>query len=178
MKTTIISRLSMFLFFYLALSNAFAQKEFAFASSNDPYLKIDPPGISSLKNIAANDKVTRKIQKYFSKNFINSNDLRWEGVNDNVLGTKVSNEITTKTLFNEKGKFVYTIDYSSEKILPAYIKTMVMKAYKKYEIISVAKILEANRKIWVIKLDSKNDIATVRVEDGEMEEVGFFQKSH
>jgi negative regulator of sigma E activity len=81
-------------------------------------------------------------------------------------------------LFNEKGKFVYTIDYSSEKILPAYIKTMVMKAYKKYEIISVAKILEANRKIWVIKLDSKNDIATVRVEDGEMEEVGFFQKSH
>jgi hypothetical protein len=53
-----------------------------------------------------------------------------------------------------------------------------MKTYKKYEIISVAKILEANRKVWVIMLDGKNDFANVRVEDGQMGEVEYFQKSH
>jgi hypothetical protein len=178
MKTTIIPRLSIFLFFILTLSNAFAQKEFAFASSHDSYLKTNPAGTSSLEKIAANEKVTRKIQKYFSKNFINSNDIRWEGVGENILATTVSDEITTKTLFNENGHFIYTIDYASEKILPSYIKTMIMKTYKKYEIISVAKILEANRKVWVIMLDGKNDFANVRVEDGQMGEVEYFQKSH
>jgi hypothetical protein len=178
MKTTIIPRLSIFLFFILTLSNAFAQKEFAFASSHDSYLKTNPAGTFSLEKIAANEKVTRKIQKYFSKNFINSNDIRWEAVGENLLATTVSNEITTKTLFNENGHFIYTIDYASEKILPSYIKTMIMKTYKKYEIISVAKILEANRKVWVIMLDGKNDFANVRVEDGQMGEVEYFQKSH
>jgi hypothetical protein len=178
MKTTIIPRLSIFLFFILTLSNAFAQKEFAFSSTHDSYLKTNPSGTSSLEKIAANEKVTRKIQKYFSKNFINSNDIRWEGVGENILATTVSDEITTKTLFNENGHFIYTIDYASEKILPSYIKTMVMKTYKKYEIISVAKILEANRKVWVIMLDGKNDFANVRVEDGQMGEVEYFQKSH
>jgi len=53
---------------------------------------------------------------------------------------------------------------------------MVLKYYRKYTITSASKIVESNRHVWVVKIDGKKSFATVRIEDGEMEEIEKFDK--
>ena len=178
MKTIIISRLCSLFVAILMLSNSFAQKDLALNSIDKYAPGINKNNISSLKSLKdfTNEKVSKKIYKYFRKNFHAANQIQWSQVDKNLLATFVIGEIKTKALFNDNGKIIYTIDLFSEKILPRQIKSQVMKNYGNYSITSATKISEANRKIWVINLAGKRDFTTIAIENGEMEEVENFRK--
>ena len=176
MKTKIIFRLGLCLLSIFILSNSYSQKIAAHASFYNADWEIKPADVSSLSKIISDEKVNRRVLIYFDKNFRNAEDIRWEEEDENLIANFKRGNITTKALFNKKGRLVYTIDFYPEEMLPNSVETMVKRDYRKYTIKSSAKICEANRQIWVVKLESKKDFATVRLEDGQMEEVEKFQK--
>ncbi len=53
----------------------------------------------------------------------------------------------------------------------------VLKAYDNYKIIRAINVKAYERDIWVIKLEGERKYLTVRIEDGEMDEVESFFKS-
>ena len=178
MKTIIIPRLCSLFVAILMLSNSFAQKDLALNSIDKYPSGTSKNSISSLESLKdlTNEKASKKISKYFRKNFHAASRIKWSQIDKNLLATFVTGEIKTKALFNDNGKLIYTIDLFSEKILPRQITNEVMKNYGNYSITSAAKISEANRKIWVINLAGKQDFTTIAIENGEMTEVENFRK--
>jgi hypothetical protein len=71
----------------------------------------------------------------------------------------------------------YDISYGYQQHLPEAIKANVFKAYDNYKIIRAINVKAYERDIWVIKLEGERKYLTVRVEDGEMDEVESFFKS-
>ena len=80
-------------------------------------------------------------------------------------------------LFDKKGNLIYTITYSGEKMLPQNYREMVDNLYADYKISQVARVNEAAREIWVLKLETSKRFLTIRIENDQPEEVEKFQKS-
>jgi hypothetical protein len=182
MKITFISRTSLTLLSMLILLNSFAQKtedksEFAYP----PPSEISNGPVSYSNGIISNpenENVSEKVLKHFNRKFTNAGNIKWEQAGDNFLATFSTGETTTTSLFDKKGRMIYSVSYGSEKQLPADVKNMITNTYENYTITGVAKVLQDDRKIWVAKLTGKFDYVTARVEDGEIEEVENFQKSN
>ena len=71
----------------------------------------------------------------------------------------------------------YDISYGYETNLPEKIKEMVMGVYDNYKITRAINVKVIDRNIWVVKLEGMKKYLTVRVEDGEMDEVESFSKA-
>ena len=127
---------------------------------------------------AGDENISKKALKYFKKKYGNVTNVNWVELDDKYLATFVNEETATKLLFDEKGNLIYSIDYSSENILPYSIKRQVADKYENYKITTVAKINEDSRNTWVINLASETNYATAVVEDGEMHETENFQRAN
>ncbi len=183
MKTTFISGISLTLLSMLLTANTFAQKsdyknEAAYKFTSDEIGKGLPSFSNDVNSSAETEDVNKKVLKHFNKKFYNVTNVKWEQLDDNFLAKFSAGETSTNSLFNNKGKLIYTIIFSSEKQLPAYIKNMVTNKYEDYKITSVAEVLQDNRKIWVVNLSGTTEYIIVRIEDGEMEEAENFQKAN
>jgi hypothetical protein len=176
MKTIIISRTCLSILALLLLSNSYAQKIALNTSYNNSDFGINTMDISSLEKIIDNKKIESRILKYVNKHFKNTDDISWEQADENLIATVHNHGATTKYLFNKNGRIVYTIQSFSAELVPADIKKMMLKYYRKYTITSASKIVESNRHVWVVKIDGKKSFATVRIEDGEIEEIEKFDK--
>jgi hypothetical protein len=140
---------------------------------NMTYLKADLP---SLKNYVSDEKAKRKILRYFSWAFENADNIAWGKVDDNVIAEFTIGDIKNRALFDKRGNLIYTIAYSDEKLLPQYYREMVHNLYAKYKVNQVSRVNEALREIWIVKLETWDKLLTVRIENGETEEVEKFQK--
>jgi hypothetical protein len=180
MKTKLISSISLTLLSMLLVLSSFAQKDFSNESAYRFYPKKSGNFFPSPKsgNIISNENISKKVLIHFNKKFINATNIKWEQLDDNFLATFVRGETTTKSLFDKKGKIIYTINYFSETQLPVSIKGIVTNKYRDYKITSVAKITEDNRQIWIVKLAGKTNFVATQVENGEMEEIENFQKAN
>lgn len=164
----------------VSLSTA-AQKE----GSNQTASNLSPseiyrnfPGEMGFTNIIESEKVRDKISSRFDKLFKNAINVKWYHADDNFLAQFTTGETSNNSLFDKRGRMIYSINYCSQKDLPVNIKKMINYQYKGYEITSVAKVLQDGRKIWVIKLAGKSNYITARVEDGEVQEVLNFQSAN
>ena len=54
---------------------------------------------------------------------------------------------------------------------------MVRSEYFDYSITSATEIMEDKRDIWVVQLQHASEVLSVRIENGEMEQVQQFYKS-
>jgi hypothetical protein len=126
----------------------------------------------NLNAVATNIKVQRSFISYFGENAENN----WSMVGKNFRNRFHSNGLLTNALFTKNGWLIYTITYSTEKNLPADVRKIVKREYDDYTITMAIEVKENNRDIWVIKLDNSSEQITVRVEDGEMEQVQQFEK--
>ena len=104
--------------------------------------------------------------------------IKWEQLDDNFLATFVLDNVTTKALYDKQGKLIYKINYISQKQLPANIKNTVANIYSNYTITSVAKILQDNRQIWIVKLANETNYVAAMVEDGDITEIENFRKAN
>ena len=123
-------------------------------------------------------KMNPKILTRFDKAFKNAVNVKWYKAGENFLAEFRTGETSNTSLFDKNGNLIYSINYCFQKQLPAGIKKMITNKYEEYEITSVAKILQDNRKIWVVKLAGKSNYIAARVEEGEMQEVENFQKGN
>ena len=115
--------------------------------------------------------------EHFNKKFHNPANVIWEQIDNNFLATFIKDDLTTKTLFDKKGRLIYIVDFCTEKDLPNNVKNLVMLNYRNSKITSVAKVEEQDRKIWVIKLAGIKNYISARVEDGEIEETENFKRA-
>jgi len=179
MKTKLNLTIGLSLLSMLLVSNSFAQKDV----SRESAYRFSPPKfdlalLAPIHDVMSNEDVNKKVLKHFNKSFRNAENIKWERLDDNFLATFVVKNVTTKSLFDERGNLVCRINYISEKQLPADIKNIVTNAYRKYTITSVAGILQDNRHIWIVKLANETNYVAARVEDGEIEEIENFLKAN
>jgi hypothetical protein len=163
MKAQIISRINVALLFLLTAGISFAQTEH----------RVLSPAATPASKV----KVSEKMQTQFHKLFSEASDVKWYDRDNNFVAIFSMNEQDHHTLFTKKGGLIYHIIYGFEKDLPAETRKLIKSVYYDYKIISAIKVEENGRNIWVVNMEDEKSIVTVRVEDGEMEEVKKLQKS-
>jgi hypothetical protein len=180
MKTKLNLRLSLSLLSMLLLLNSFAQKnisgESAYRSSVARKTGVTFPLPEN--NLLITESTNKQVLKHFNKSFKNAENIKWEKLDENFLATFALNGVTTKSLFDTRGKLIYEINYVSEKQLPPSIKNAIIDNYTNYEITSAAGILQNNRQMWIVKLSTETNYVEVLVKDGEMEEIENFRKAN
>ena len=183
MKTTLISRISLAVLSLLTVCNLFAQEadfknDAAFKFSSDEISQGLPDVSTNIYGKTENINVNTKLLKTFKKQFENVDEVEWSPVKNYFLAKFKKDGMLIRSLFNKNGKIIYTIEFLSEKQLPPNVRRMVKKQYYDYAITSAAKVAEANREIWVIKMAGETNYVSARVEGGEMEETENYQKAN
>ena len=133
----------------------------------------------------ANTKISKNISPYvnlrvmrsFIKLFGEQSEQNWSMVGQNFLNRFHVDGLLTNALFAKNGQLIYTITYGTEKQLPAGTRRMVRSEYFDYSITSATEIMEDKRDIWVVQLQHASEVLSVRIENGEMEQVQQFYKS-
>jgi len=121
--------------------------------------------------------VNQAVVKSFRGEFKEAMDPVWYRLDKNFLVKFIMNDQKNTALFRQNGKLVYNISYGSEKNLPEDVRTLVTGGYEDYKITNAIHVNQDNRSIWVINLEGLKKLILVRVEQGEMEEVGNYVKS-
>jgi len=180
MKTTFTSAISIIIFMMFFAPGSKAQNltyRDAASVSSTGLPKSSPSKIEET-NMTGIEKINPKLLNRFNKNFHDATNVKWQQFGDKFLATFSTGEKTTRSLFYKNGKTIYTINYFTGNQLPQVVKRLVKDQYEDYIITTAAQVLQENREIWVVQLAGLFHYKTVRVENGEMEEVESFQKSN
>ena len=161
MTTSLMPRLSGCLLAVLLTAGAIAQD-----------IKPLPPII-----VTPSSDITEKVIHSFKGSFKDGLDPVWYRLDKNYLVKFIMNEQKNTALFNKNGRLLYNIGYGMEKDLPQKISDLVKGNYGDYEIQYVIHVTENNRSIWIVNLAGLKKLVVVRIEDGELEEVGNYLKS-
>jgi hypothetical protein len=121
--------------------------------------------------------VNQKVTQAFDRNFKDAVGQRWYQLNKNFLVEFIREDMQNKALFQKNGYLIYHISYGFEQNLPDDVKRLVRGAYGDYNITRAVNVLQENRNIWVLNLEGLKKLILVRVEDGELQEVGNYEKS-
>ncbi|MBN8852036.1 MAG: hypothetical protein BGO55_26390 [Sphingobacteriales bacterium 50-39] len=120
--------------------------------------------------------VNQSVLKSFQGEFKNAMDPVWYRLDKNYLVKFMTADQKNTALFRNNGRLVYHISYGTEKNLPDEIRDKIMGSYQDYNITAAIHVNEANRSIWVVNLEGLKKLIVVRVEEGELEEVGNYVK--
>jgi hypothetical protein len=127
--------------------------------------------------ITSTSAITTSVYSSFRKAFPEAENLRWYKYDRDYLAKFFMKDMEHNTLFRKNGVMKYDISYGHDKDLPEKIKEDVLKAYDNYKIIRAIHVKAYERNIWIVKLEGERKYLTVRVEDGEMDEVESFYKA-
>jgi hypothetical protein len=182
MKKKIILQISAGLVTILIACNSFAQNTDSKKEKDKLYLWVDviknsPDLISNDASTAASVSVNEKVSRSFSNYFGNAAEQNWSMVGRDFLNRFHANGVLTNALFDKRGSLIYTITYGAEKDLPNGIRKIVKREYFDYLITMAIHVKENSRTIWVVQMEDEKTHLTVRIENGEMEEVRQFNKS-
>lgn len=121
---------------------------------------------SSLKVNKANTKAVKE----FSKSHPQAENVQWYVETNGSFVYYSLNEKKGRRFYNGKGMFVYDILTYSEKDLPLDIRAMVKQTYYlDYDITLVKEIHTAGKTIYIIDIQSKSTLKTLRICNDEME---------
>lgn len=126
--------------------------------------------------ITAASAITTSVYSSFRRAFPDAENLRWYKYDRDYLAKFFMKDMDHNALFRQNGVMKYDISYGYEQHLPEKIKDDVLRSYDNYKIIRAIHVKAYERNIWVIKLEGERKYLTVRVEDGEMDEVESFYK--
>ena len=121
--------------------------------------------------------ITTSVYSSFRKAFPEAENLRWYKYDRDYLAKFFMKDMEHNALFRKNGVMKYDISYGHDKDLPEKIKEDILKAYDNYKIIRAIHVKAYERSIWIVKLEGERKYLTVRVEDGEMDEVESFYKA-
>lgn len=119
-------------------------------------------------------KINPKAVHEFKDAYTNVSDETWEELKNGFVATFTSNSVRTMNSYDKNGRWMYCIRYYDETNLPKDIRGTVKSNYYDYTITSVQEINMTRynkRQIYLVRLAYGNDHKTIRVCDGEMEEI-------
>ena len=175
MKQFIISRLSNLLAYFLLGNMAIAQQANGPRDYNDNTEIF--ANVFNANTAAPVPVVSEKALKSFQSSFKNYAGANWYQVGKHFLATFEADGKKQKALFTKNGAMIYSIAYGFEKDLPAELRKQIKSNYFDQTIGMAIEVNENNRTIWVVRIEDEKTTTTLRLENGEMEEVQKFRKS-
>lgn len=127
--------------------------------------------------IVTKTNVNKAVSDAFARQFKDAMDPVWYRMNKDYLVSFITADMKNNALFKKNGRLVYHIRYGHQNNLPEDVLTKVQQAYADYNITNAVNVRENNRDIWVLNLEGLKKLIVVRVEEGELEEVGNYNKS-
>ncbi len=146
------------------------------ASSASALFSSVTPSFASLSKPPDEIKVSPKALQSFMQLYQNSESVSWAKNNKSYLVTFNQDNKKYRVVMGENGKLIYSICYMQEKDMPFDVRKIVKTVYYDYAINVALQVKQDNRSIWVILLEDSNTYLTVRIENGEMEEVSKMDK--
>lgn len=120
--------------------------------------------------------VNEKVAKSFLKSFPGAENLRWYKYDKDYLAKFIIEDIDHNAFFKKNGFLIYDVSYGYEKHLPKEIKAIVDASYDNYDVYRVINVKAEGREVWIVKMEGLKKFATIRIEDGEVEEFERYDK--
>ena len=126
---------------------------------------------SSLSMLNQN-QVHQNVIKSFEQKFKNATAVNWYGARENNVLVKYNqNGQTQYALFSVNGKLIRQFTYGTERNLPVEIHNLFRGKYWKGTVVNVANVKQDSRDIWIIYAQQGTNSFSVKIEDGEIEEL-------
>ena len=125
----------------------------------------------------ATESIHTKAVKDFTKTYKTAGDARWFVIMDGFLAEFKQAGIKTKVYYDRKGRCTGSIRSYLEDQLPRDIRHIVKSQYYDYNIYFVQEVTVAEKIVYLVKIEDKTSMKTIRVLDGEMTEIEAFEKS-
>ncbi len=178
MKTQIFSIISVSCFALSIFSHANSQvgNSTDKSHSNDSNIsfKIESGVLSNDEKSEGIRRVNLDAVRDFMKRFPLATDVKWKQVDDEYNATFHVDSNETMVAYKKNGKWIYTINrYNDAKLLPEEVRVLLKKTYYDYTISHIDEINLAQQPntIYLVLIEDDKTFKTVRVCDGEMEEI-------
>jgi len=127
--------------------------------------------------VTATTNVEKAVTSSFEQKFPDALDAQWYRMSKKYLVKFMMTDQQNSALMKRNGQIVYHIAYGYEKDLPSDVRMIVRTHYPDFSITKSIRVEEAGRTIWVVNLQDKKKLILVRIEEGELEEVGNYDKT-
>jgi hypothetical protein len=118
-----------------------------------------------------------KAYKSFRRFYPGVSDEKWMSEKDHYFVTFSQNDIKNKVVFTRNGRIDYTLKMYYEKDLPSSVRRSVKSAYFDYDITNVQELVVKNNRIYLVKITDGKSWKTIRVQNGELEEIEYYVKA-
>jgi hypothetical protein len=147
------------------------------SSSSKEVASSDDTKDKELSAFNNNSALSTKALKNFGKTFKETDNATWVEIVDGFKAEFTKEGIETKVFYDRKGRWVANVRNYQEDKLPKDIRHRVKSIYYDYSIFYVQEITVGDKMAYLVKMEDKNSVKTIRVADGEMDEYLAFEKS-
>ena len=124
--------------------------------------------------IAGNEEVAlpeSKAVKNFKRSHPEVSNESWRTENDHFFVTYTTGDIKNKIAYTQRGRIDYALKMYTEKNLPSGLRSIVKSTYYDYKITGEQELNLGNKIIYLIKITDSKTWKTIRVSNGELEEI-------
>ena len=121
--------------------------------------------------------VDLKAVKHFEKTYPNAVNEKWRVENGYNIVSFVTGDIRNKVVYTPDGRLDYSLKMYNEGQLPASIRKHVKSIYFDFDIKSAQELSVKNKTIYIAQLKDANSWKTVRVYNGDVEEIENYSVS-
>jgi hypothetical protein len=126
--------------------------------------------------VTATTNVEKTVTSTFDRAFPDALDAQWFHMSKRYLVRFMMSDQKNSALIKRDGQIVYHIAYGYEKDLPSDVRMIVRTHYPDFSITTAITVKQEGKTIWVVNLQDMKKLILVRIEDGELEEVGNYNK--
>jgi hypothetical protein len=110
--------------------------------------------------------------KNFKRSYPNVTNEKWSTDKGYYFVKFKEGEVSNKIAYTGNGKVDYSLKmYNNESYLPRSVKSAVKSVYYDYRILDAQELRVKHKTIYLVKITDSNSWKTIRVSDGELEEI-------
>jgi hypothetical protein len=114
------------------------------------------------------DIPVRAVRRILNR-YTNVTNLHWYAVENNLIAKFLNDSLETKLYFNNKGFWRETITSFANDQIPSVISDAVKSDYRDFRIIVAYKIETFATMVYMIKIENKRLLKTLKIKDGGIE---------
>lgn len=120
--------------------------------------------------------VNIKAVRDFEKSFTNATDRHWYVLEDGFVVYFKLKDVEMKTFYDKKGGRILTLRFYGEEKLPFAVRDLVKRNYYDCNIYQVIEINKEDKIAYLVKMEDKYMLKTVRVANDEYVEIESYRK--
>jgi len=161
---------------YLSFAQAEGHLAFAEPKRNANHSVFTPTAVYASHSEINESKIALKANKDFNKSFRNVTTVSWYAVAGGMVATFEKQGEKVVVTYDKKGRWMHDIHTYAEQNLAPDIRQMIRSTYLDYRITLVNEIDVADKKVFIVHLNSKGSWINLSVLDGEMLEIAKYSQ--